>query len=302
MKKILILAMAALLIAGFLPTASYAGPWTLEKGKVWTEVFTRMFTSKYYYDYEYTDHKWDSGGRSTIYDVETKFEYGATDDLNLLLGIPYSWSTFKNDWGKYKNQDFKQISTGAKYRFMKKPAVAAVQVKAFIQPRNSDRNLPPAITEYGDGIEVRGLIGQSWNVFNGKQFYMAGESGYFWRSKWISQSDYANYVPIFFEAGFAPWKWLMWKGELDCQISHQGTGKVKDTYTWRTGPIINLLGKGFSSIEKGEDMSSKQKFSFNVELQYGRTFLARGDKRDHYNGSDAISQAQEFVAKFQFLF
>jgi hypothetical protein len=257
-----------------------------------------------------------------------KNEYGVTDDLNLLIGIPYTWSFWRDDYSDTnqtydyshqkwvqdnvddnpKHEGFKSLSVGAKYKFMSKPAVAAVQAKIFLQPQHVDRWKEPKLCEYGDGVELRYLIGNSWKVFHGNQLYASMEFGYYWRTDWVGKSEYADFVPLFGEAGYAIFNWLMWQGEVDCMISNPHTGIVKDSYTWRTGPIIVLIGKGFNAVQKGEDNPDKG-MSLNLQLQYGRTFLGRGDPEDREEptwpdrtgGSDRVSCAQEFVAKLQVL-
>ena len=308
MRKILIVLVLFAFICTCLPADSFAGPWTVRQGKVWLEVFTRYFTSNKNFDSKYNLSKWNHSGRSAIYDIEVKVEYGVTDNLNFLLGVPYSWSNWRNDWDEANSSDnpkhegFKPISFGAKYKFMDKPATAAVQVKAFLQPRNVDRNKSPQLNEYGDAIEFRGLLGNSWQVFEDKKFYVSGEAGYLLRSDWACKSEYANAFPVFVEMGFEPLNWLLWKAEVDCLISHPGTGKIKDTYTWRTGPVFMLTGAGFSSVDKGSSASPADNISLNVELQYGQTFLGRGDPDDRWNETDPVSAAQEFILKVQFLF
>ncbi|KJJ85078.1 conserved hypothetical protein, secreted [Candidatus Omnitrophus magneticus] len=318
MKKIfLLIAVFLILAGGFFTEKSFAGPWTLNEGRVWTEVFTRYFHSKECFDSEYNQSDWGDGGWSSIYDVEAKIEYGVVNDLNFLLGIPYSWSHWTNDWSrtqwseKFKHEGFKPISVGVKYKFMNKPAVAAVQLKYFIQPRGEDRVQAPELNEYGDAIEIRALVGRSWTMSKDKLIYIAGEAGYLWRAdwEWTSQSIYANAIPLFIEGGYSPLHWLMWKAEVDCMISQAGTGKVKDTYTWRTGPIFNIIGKGFTSVTKGtqEEQTKdpndlKERINLNLELQYGQTFAGRGDADDRWNQQDRVSKGQEFIAKVQLLF
>ncbi|GEM_PF-3435384 len=309
MRKALVLIMVVAMMCTFYPADSHAGPWTLDQGKIWLEIFGRYFHASRYFDSKYQLGKWENGGWSSIFDVEGKLEYGVTNTFNLILGIPYSWSQWRNDWGKvnadwghFKNEGFKSINFGFKYRLTLEPLVSAVQLKAFIQPRGQDINKQPELSEYGDALELRGLLGQSWKVFDGNQMYFSSEAGYLWRSKRkIASSKYANAIPILVEGGFAPLDWLMCKGEIDCYISHAGTGTIKDTYTWRAGPIISILGRGFSSIQKGENFP-EQKYSLNVELQYGQTFLGRGDPGDRWDYNDRVSAAQEFVCKVQLLF
>ncbi len=301
MRKIAILLTVGFFTLVTFTADSHAGPWTLNKGRFWMETFTRYMYSCKYFDSKNNEGRWPNGGWSGIYDVEEKLEYGVTDNFNLLLGVPYTWGWWKDGNGTSKNEGFKEINLGAKYKFLQKPVTAAVQIKAFFQPRGIDRNKQPELNEYGDALEIRGLIGKSWSIFDGKQFYVSGEAGYKWSSKWISTNKYANMIPLFAEAGFAPFSWLMLKGEVDCMISHPGTGEIKDTYTWRAGPILNLVGEGFTAVERGEDYPDVP-FSLNVELQYGRTFAGRGDPDNRWNGKDRVSMQDEYILKVQLLF
>jgi hypothetical protein len=299
-KKLGILFIIGAFVLSALPLNAHAGPWTLKKGKLWSETYMRYFHSKYAFDENGDRSRWDHGGISEIWDLEQKFEYGILDNFNILLNIPYTWSWWKNDYNtsaygreKDKHEGFKEIVTGLKYKITDKPVVAAVQFRAFIHPQGTDQIQAPDIFEYGDGLDLRGLVGKSFKVLK-RPAYVSGEFGYFWQSDWINKSGFANYLPLFVEAGISPFDWLMLKGELDIRLSHQGTGVRKDTITWRAGPIISLLGKGFSSIEKGGDSS------LNVELQIGQTAWARGDgTSERYK---RVSAAWEYIAKFQILF
>ncbi len=291
MKKLGILLLAAL-ITFFFTATSYAGPWTLNKGKLWTEVFTRYYFAKEKFDSEGNRSRWPNDGHSRIYDLEGKAEYGLTDRLNLQLGVPYAWSRWSNDYGKLKHEGFKRINIGAKYKFMDNPVCAAIQAKAMIHPGDVDKVKQPDLFEYGSALEARLMVGKSFSVFK-RPSYFSTEVGYELKSNWINEAEYGNKVPIFAELGFSPFDWLMLKGEIDISITHRGTGKIKDTYTWRAGPIINLMGKGFSSIEKGGDSS------LNVEFLYGRTFYGQGD--ESYAKYRDVSAADEYIAKVQVL-
>lgn len=308
MRKLAIVALAAILVLSVLPTDSYAGPWTLKHGKLWAETYGRISMAKYCFDPKGNRSRWNNNGDSMIYDIEQKFEYGFTDRLNILLGIPYSYSEWSDDYKTHNpsdsrtihNEGFKEPNFGFKYRFLDKPVVAAAQVKVFIYP-GEDRNKQPTLDEWGNAIEGRLLLGKSFTIKK-RPSYVACEMGYKVRSKrWVGDSDWANTFPLFAEFGYAPHDKLMLKTEIDCVISQPGTGRVKDTYIWRIGPIINLLGNGFSSVKKGGDSS------LNLEFQYGIQFAGRGDPSIHNNATwpnndDRISAPQEFIAKVQALF
>ncbi|MBD3296343.1 MAG: hypothetical protein GF392_03145 [Candidatus Omnitrophica bacterium] len=255
----------------------------------------RYFHSYQYFDPDGEKHKWPNDGTGQSYDLELKNEFGLTDDLDLLLYVPYTWAYWQNDWSdtrfgqNEKHEGFKQVQPGFKYRFLKKPFTAAGQIKFFIDIPNTDRVQQPDIYEYGNAMEIRGLFGKSWRLYD-RPAYASLETGVYWT---FPNNDWAHYVPVFFETGFAPLEWLMVKTELDGRFSLQGTGIQKDTLTWRVGPIFSLLGRSFSTIKKGGESS------LNVEFQYGMTVWGRGDgNTERYNN---VSKAQEFIAKVQML-
>ncbi|MGD2278744.1 MAG: hypothetical protein PVH45_01450 [Candidatus Omnitrophota bacterium] len=307
MKKITFVLVIGILVLFVYPTASHAGPWTLEQGRTWFEVFTRYSHSKYNFGPDGNVSRWDNGGSQDIWDIEGKLEYGLTDKFNLLLYVPYSWNTFKNDFVRYgssqelKNEGFKNVQIGGKYKFLDKPFVAAAQLKFFVMPFNTNRNKEPLLDEWGNALELRGIVGKSFTVFE-RPGYVSVESGIKFRSKrWIGDSDWANTVPIFAEFGISPHDRVMIKNEFDCVISLPHTGRRKDTYTYRVGPIINLLGKGFSAVYRGEDKS------LNVEFLYGFTFAGRSDgsiqhDRSWPNSDDRVGKFHEYICKVQLLF
>ncbi|MEA3488806.1 MAG: hypothetical protein U9R44_00485 [Candidatus Omnitrophota bacterium] len=300
MKKTAILLLTALAVMLVVPATSHAGPWTLKKGKIWAEVYTKYFFSKNYYDPKGEKHRWGDGGFSRIYTVEGKLEYGITDRFNVRLSVPYVWSYWKNDWGKvradwgkFKNEGFQHIGLAAKYRFLDKPITAAAWGAVYIEPTNLDRCKQPDLIDYGSAIEARALLGKAFKIYK-KPCYVASELGYRWQSNWTHKSPFANYLIIFGEGGIAFFDWLMLKGEVDLRYSHEGTGTRKDYCIWRVGPIFSVFGKGFSEVYKGGD------YSFNVELQYGRYAWGRADGRsEKYN---TVSAADEYIIKFQVLF
>ena len=307
MKKLTTILLAALLVFMVYPAASHAGPWTLAKGKLWAEVFGRYSYSKYNFDYHGNVSRWDNGGYQKIFDLEAKTEYGITDKFNALLYVPYTWNTFKNDFvvhgasQELKNEGFKNIQIGGKYKFIDAPVVMAAQLKFFILPFNTDKNKEPMLDEYGNAVEIRGIIGKSFSLFE-RPCYASIESGFKLRAKrWIGDSDWANTVPIFAEIGISPHDRIMIKNEFDCVISVRGTGRQKDTYTYRIGPIINVFGKGFNAVYRGEDRS------MNVEFLYGFTFAGRSDNDIHRNpmwpnSDDRIGKFHEFIAKVSILY
>ncbi len=306
MKKICIILLAGLVVFMASGAVSHAGPWTLSEGKTWVEIFGRYSTSKYCFDHEGDKSRWDKGGFQEIWDLEAKLEYGVTDKFNVLLYVPYTWNTWKEDQVVHggmdvlKNEGFKEIQIGGKYKFLDKPVVASVQLKAFINTQ-ADRNKEPLLSEYGNAIEIRGIVGKSFKIYEWPS-YFSFESGFKLRQKrWGWESDYANTIPIFAEFGFSPHDRVMIKNEFDCSLSVPGTGRIKDTYTWRIGPIFSLLGQGFSSVYRGAE------YSLNLELQYGWTFAGRGDPDIHRdsswpNSDDRVGAMQEWIAKVQLLF
>lgn len=307
MRKLAILILAFVFVISAVATDSYAGPWTLKKGKIWSETYGRISMANYCFDGSGDRSRWNSGGESFIYDVEQKFEYGFTDRFNILIGIPYAWSFWSDDYTVHnpsdsttlKNEGFKEPNFGFKYRFIDKPFVGAVQLKAFIYPYE-DRYQQPILDKWGNALEARFLAGKSFTVHK-RPSYVAAEIGYkVYAKRWVGDSNWANAFPVFAEAGYSPHDRLMLKTELDCYISQPGTGRIADSYTWRIGPIISLLGKGFGVKRGGES-------SLNLELQYGLCFAGRGDPNIDNdstwpNNDDRVSAPQEFIAKVQALF
>ena len=306
MKKFTLIALVGLLAICTFSSVSHAGPWTLAAGRTYAEVFTRYSYSRECFGSDGNRSRWQEGGNQETVDLEGKIEYGVTNKLNLLLSVPYTWTKWNEDavihGGKEEltNEGFKQIEIGAKYRVIEKPFVGSVQLKGFIHTP-ADTTREPQLTQYGNYIELRGLAGKSFTLAK-RPSYVAFESGVKWPFKGFgAKSEYGTTVPIFAEAGFSPTNWLMLKGEIDCSITVPGTGRTKDTYTWRVGPIINLFGKGFGSVDKGSDKG------MNLELLYGQTFAGRGDSGIYKpltwpNSDDRIAMLHEFIVKVSFLF
>jgi hypothetical protein len=108
---------------------------------------------------------------------------------------------------------------------------------------------------------------------------MGMESGYEWCNR-----DVTNFVPIFGEAGFWPWRWLLIKTELDCRYSHNNTGKLNKDYAYiRMGPVLQLLDLLYPPVKgpsgpPGSELGNsitRQGRTFDIGVFYGNCFWGR---------------------------
>ncbi len=289
-----------ILVLGFLvslfPKNAFGGAWTVPKYKIWSELYMKWEWAKETYGDDYKRKKKGKDARSWDFVFEPKFEVGLTDWLNFLLSLEYKDLNYKEygrpaSWGPYAHDSngLTAVRIGTKVRFLKEPVVLSGLFKAHIYPGyDLDHGDDPEYRHepklgYGDNIyEFRGLVGKTFNFapFEGISLpcYAGLESGFRWRTR-----EVANDIPIFFEIGCWPFKWLLLQTELDTMLALPKTGSVDTSYiVWRVGPVLQLLGD--STMRKGKQI-------LNLQLQYGNVIWGRN--------TDAF---QEIVFKIQVQF
>ena len=295
MKRFILSIVFFVIILSFLSQNAFGGAWTVPKNKLWGESYFKWHWARNDFDDERSGDNKNNDGHSWGWVMEPKLEYGITDKINLLLGVEYKESKYKEydrpaAWGAFrrKNHGVSSIKFGGKLKFVEKPAVVAAQLKAFIYPHYGNfhgddlayRN-QPGIGGGDDALELRILVGKRFKLPIGKNkslldCYAGAESGFRLRNR-----DVANDFPVFIEGGVWPYKWLLLKAEVDGYIAQSGTGSVeKDYAVVRIGPVFQFLGG---------NAITKQDRQLNLAVQYGHTFWGKNTSKDH-----------EIVFKFQF--
>lgn len=274
MKKLSILIILSCLI---FPNLAYGGAWTLNQYKVWAEYFTKANWAKNDFDYERNLSKKGNDARSWGWSMAPKIEYGVTNWLTALGGVEYKEQYYKEysrppDFGPFsvKNHGVSEVTAGARARFIKEPVVLSAQIKGYIYTGYDDEDPQdqPGLSDKFDAVELRGLIGKKFD--EQIPFFYGFESGYRWKNRIATQD-----VPLFFEFGLWPLKWLLLKTELDGYISHDGTGQLeKEYFVWRIGPTFHLLGG------TGDSQVTKSGQACDLTVQYGYTFWGRNTSQD----------------------
>ncbi|OGW83154.1 MAG: hypothetical protein A2987_04360 [Omnitrophica bacterium RIFCSPLOWO2_01_FULL_45_10] len=260
---------------------AFAGAWTVPKHKVWAEYYMKWNYAKEEFTIEGKRKilsTAEKNARSQEFVMEPKIEYGLRDDLNLLFGLEYKESHYKEygrqlAWGDFarKNHGITNVKFGAKYRLLENPVVLSVQGRIFIYPGygiyhgdDPAYTNQPSIGKGDDAFELRALIGKKFDInvpFWAEAklpCYVGAETGYRWRNRHV-----ANDIPYFVEAGFWPVNWLLIKSEIDGYKYHGGTGSIRESYgIWRIGGVWEIFGD--SVLREGNKL-------FNIEFQYGMT-------------------------------
>lgn len=300
MKKIITAALIGCLIA---PQMVFAGAWTLPKGDVWMQETVKWFWTKRDYDRNGDKAKMNNNARSWGWAMIPEVQYGVTGWLDLLFKMEYKEAKYKeysrpnvapNDWGPYsvKNHGLVSIEPGVKMNFLREPLVLSGQFSYSIwNPHYESKPLSdvaeqPGLSDRSNFWDLRGLAGKKWDTKI--PFYMGLEWGYRHHTRNIEDQ-----MPLFYEIGLWPAKFLLVKTELDCMIGLKGTTKgdnvlKKSWGIWRIGPSIELLT--IYDMLRGIDVSAKDYAnivtrggkSLNVEVQYGNTFwgVNTGDSQE----------------------
>ena len=303
MKKIV----AIIILCCFaLPQLAFAGAWTLPKGDVWAQYQLKWLWAKKQFSPGSDLSRFPNDARSWSWGMIPEVHYGATDWLEPMFKMEYkeaSWKEYARNpaWGPYsvKNHGLVTIEPGVKVRFLKEPMVLTGQFvysiwndkyetkpltvwnpnRGFTPYSEPERAEQPIISDRTNFWELRLLAGKKWDTK--VPFYMGLESGYRCNTR-----NVVDQVPLFYEVGFWPLKFLLIKTELDCMFGIDNTTKgdpvmEKSWAIWRIGPSLELLV--IYDMLKGVDVNSKQYTnnvtrtgkSLNLEAQYGNTIWGR---------------------------
>jgi hypothetical protein len=289
MKKILAAVLVGCLIA---PQLAFGGAWTLPKGDVWMQQQMKWFWSKRDYDNNGDKTKLAQNARSWGWAMIPEVHYGITDWLDFLFKMEYKEAQYKeyarpNNWGTYsvKNHGLVSIEPGVKVRFLSEPMVLSGQFTYSIWNKHyEDKPLEdvaekPGISDRSNYWDVRALAGKTWDT--AIPFYMGLEWGYRNHTRNIEDQ-----MPLFYEVGIWPLKFLLIKTEIDCMFGMTGTTSgdnvlKKSWAIWRIGPAIELVTlydmlRGVDvSAENYTNIVTRTGKSLNVEVQYGNTFWGR---------------------------
>ena len=304
MKKIILGISALLLLVFLLAENAFAGAWTIPQFKLWTEQYAKLSWSDKDFNEESRVVNKNNDGKSWSWEIEPKFEFGFTDWLTGIFSFTYTEAHYKEydrpaAWGPYSvmNNGVKDVKYGVRCRLLKEPIVTSLQFKiyqytGYDNPSAGTVEGQPMLGRGDDAFEVRGQVGKTFNIPFTEDLnlpcYAGLETG--WR---LRNRDVANDFPFFVEAGFWPFRWLLLKGEIDGYAGQSGTGVVQSYAIWRAGVVFHLL----STTQQNRD-----KNLINVELQYGRTFWAKGGSADTDVSGSVTADAQEIVAKLQIQF
>lgn len=289
MKKFIV---ALMLFCFAAPHFAFAGAWTLPKGDVWMQQTVKWFWAKKEFTRDGKLARFPRDARSWGWSMIPEINYGVTDWLDLLFQMEYKEAYYKEHarnpaWGPYsvKNHGLVTIEPGIKIRFLKEPMVLSGQFSYSIWNKNyqslplQDVSEQPGLSDRTNFWDLRLLAGKKWDTKI--PFYMGFEWGY--------QRNFRNIedqMPLFYEIGFWPVRFLLIKTELDCMFGLGNTTKgdnvmEKSWAIWRIGPSIELMV--LYDMLRGVDVTkddytnivTRTGKSLNLEAQYGNTFWGR---------------------------
>ena len=171
--------LAAVLAMVLPPDASATGPWVQTDNGYYTSARFGYFTSSKTYDSE--GNEVDLDGTLKFKDQSLRFdaEYGLSNKMTLLLGMPVQWRSYEGPgFGKYNNSGFGDIDFGLKYGILANPeskAAAAVELSTTMTSGyNSVLGVPPM----GRGrFSVLGAL-HAGMTFDPVPVYVQGKVGY----------------------------------------------------------------------------------------------------------------------------
>ncbi|MEW6170996.1 MAG: hypothetical protein AB1472_05525 [Candidatus Omnitrophota bacterium] len=285
----------------FMPPAE-KGAWTIPKGKLYLEVYSKYFWHERYFDDKKHKKMWENSGRYHEKRIEFKFEYGITNKLTALAYLPYVQATWKDDafngatvpsGHHFRNRGLADYWLGFKYNLFENPFVFTIMIRTKVPGNYNPNNQPAALGHRQVDEELRLMFGKSFKFF--LPMYSKFETGYRWRMDHPNRNDVpADQVPYFFELGISPLNWLVLKTTLDGVQGIRSTGK--ETLTWK----FNDDGQGnWQQVAIGTDESYTKWTTgfvfklkgFNIETSYGKTFRGKN-----------TSAAKEMILSLSYLF
>ena len=277
---------------GVLCTAARGGAWLVQKNDWRVELNSKHYRADTDFDADGDQSSKPNGGKYTEFRSELKVDFGFSDRLNLLLGVPAKWARYEDDNISQRTDGVEDIRFGAKYSFSDDPVASRVfSVQGMVKvPAGYDRGDSPPLGDGQTDIELRLLVGQSFlrkseagDVSDPPEgsprreatrdgAFLGLELGYRWRAE-----DPADEIVYLAQGGMHLVGGVSLQGELDGVESLDCTGDEEDYHIWRTGLLYQSRG-GASPIRFGR--------SVGLGIWYGMTYAGKN-----------TSKGNEIVAK-----
>lgn len=223
------------------------GAWTLKKGQIYAEIYTKYFWHNHQFNNNRKKKRWDFDGKGDEISTEWKLEYGLADTDTLLLSAVAKEAHWKDSFTSNTKKGFTEVKTGVKHLLFTDPFICSSQLRVKF-PLHYSEEAVPALSTHQIDVETRILTAQPWPKLPG---YTKFESGFTFRSE-----ERSNEIPYFFEFGYNAASSLILKTTLDGKIA-VGNGIKEDLLKYTIGPIFKLKGL------------------FNIEFGFGHTFAGR---------------------------
>ncbi len=150
-----------------LSSYGYCGAWPMPKGK--GQVITTTVTDNASRGF---DNRWQLTQDVTFSKFETQFfwEHGLSEKITLIGTTAYQDVDFRSREGQEDVQGFGNSSVGLRYQvFAKDRFVGALQL-SYIVAGEGENIADADLGRGGNGLEIRGLIGQGFKVFKREAF------------------------------------------------------------------------------------------------------------------------------------
>lgn len=241
------------------------GAWTLPEGKLYCELYNKYYWHKSEFNDKGKRTNWSANGHYNEIRAELKLEYGLTDDLTLLLYLPYKEAHWHDDNAKYTTKGIVDIWTGAKYRLFSEPFVLSLQTRVKIPTHYNEHDTPSLGRRQVDG-EIKLLLGKSLVPFISG--YTKAELGFRARNE-----EPTNQIPYFYELGYNLTDYLTLKATLDGVEGISGTGKIDEDYIkWTLGPICKIgdyaIELGYGNTFAGKNSSAAEEVILSLSSQF----------------------------------
>lgn len=225
------------------------GAWTLKKGQIYAELYTKYYWHNHKFDDDGEKKRWDYDGKGDEIRTELKLEYGLTDKYTLMLYTVAKEAHWKDSFKSCTKKGFVEVWPGIKHLLFTDPFICSLQARMKI-PLDYSEEAVPALGTHQIDTELKILTAQPWPKLPG---YTKFEAGFRGRAE-----EPSNEIPYLFELGYNLTPKLILKTTLDgCESLAQTGGTNEDWLKYTAGPIFKI-----------SDL-------FNLELGFGHTFYGR---------------------------
>ncbi len=205
--------------------------------------------------------------------IQAYLEYGFVKNFSVVTALPYKFVSTNNELNP--NAELPLLPQGSltafgnyelalKYKFLDRPFVSAISVKAEFNTGKQDLEKGLATGFDASGYSLFWHIGKSF----GRRFYSFFETGYTLRT-----NHYSDDLRFYLEGGYTPARNFWLAAVLDLKVSMKN-GDYDDTYLRQTGLYTNNQEFFAYGLKASYELKNKTGFSASTFGAFWGNYVA----------------------------